>query len=176
MEKTLKSPLESKEIKPVNLKGNQLWILFGRTDDESEAPILWPPEANSWLNGKDPDAGKDWRQEKRATEDEMVGWHHRRNGHELGQAPRDGEQQGGLACCGPWDCKELDMTWQLNSEHHGWLMLVYGRNQHNIIKHYSPFKNKFKKRDREKWGSWCLQDTQGHPRCAATGRGGRSAQ
>ena len=79
----LKSPLDSKEIKPASLKGNQPWILIGRCD--AEAPILWLPDAKSWLIGKDPDAGKDWRQEKRATEHEMVGWHHQCNGHELGQ-------------------------------------------------------------------------------------------
>ena len=91
LKKTLESPLESK-IKPVNLKGNQPWILFGRTDAEAEAPVLWPHDANSWLIGKDPDTGKDWRQkEKRVTEDDMVGWHHLFNGHDLGQTPGDGE-------------------------------------------------------------------------------------
>ena len=95
--------LESKEIKPVNLKGNQPWILFGRADAEAEAPIIWPPDSNSWLIGKDPDAGKDWRQkEKRVTEDEMVGWHHQVNGHELGQTPGDCEGQGDLVCCSHW--------------------------------------------------------------------------
>ena len=84
-EKTLQSPLESKEIKPVNPKGNQPWILTGRTNAEAEAPILWPSDAKSQLIGKDPDAGKDQGQKKRATEDEMVGWHHWFNGHELGQ-------------------------------------------------------------------------------------------
>ena len=102
LEEILDSPLESKEIKPVNSKGNQPWILSGRTN----APILWPPNANSRLIGKDLDAGKDRRQkEKRVTEDEMVGWHHRFNGCELGQIPADGEGQGSLACCSPWDTK-----------------------------------------------------------------------
>ena len=78
LEKTLESPLDSREIKPVNPKGNQSWIFIGRTDAEAETPILWPPDAKNWLIGKDPDAGKDWRQkEKGTTEDEMVGWHHR---------------------------------------------------------------------------------------------------
>ena len=87
---TLENPLDSKEIKPVNPKENQPWILPGRTDIETEAPILWPPDVKSWLMGKDPDAGKDWRQEeKRVTEDEMVGWHHRLNGHEVEQTPGD---------------------------------------------------------------------------------------
>ena len=85
LEKTLESPLDCKEIKPVNLKGSQPWILIGRTDVEAEASILGPPDAKSQLIGKDPDAGKDWRQKERATEDEMVGWHHQYNGHELGQ-------------------------------------------------------------------------------------------
>ena len=88
LEKTLESPLDSKEIKPVNLKGNQPWILFGRTDAEAKAPILWPPDVKSQLTGKDPDAGKGWKQkEKMASEDEVVGWHHRFKGHELGQSP-----------------------------------------------------------------------------------------
>ena len=85
LEKTLESPLVSKEIRPVNPKGNQPWIFIGRTDAEAEALILWPPDAKSQFIGKDPDAGKDWGQEeKRAPEDEMVGWHHRFNRHELG--------------------------------------------------------------------------------------------
>ena len=82
LEKTLESPLDCKEIQPVNPRGNQSWILIGRTNAEAETPILWPPNAKNWLTGKDPDAGKDWRQEgKGMTEDEMVGWHHRHNGH-----------------------------------------------------------------------------------------------
>ena len=95
------------------LKGNQPWILFGRTDAEAEAPILQPPDGNSWLTGKDPDAGKDWRQkEKWETEDKMVGWHHWFIGHELGQTPGDGEGQGSLACWSPWGYKESDTTCQ----------------------------------------------------------------
>ena len=100
LEKTLGSPLANKEIKPVNLKGNQPLILIGRTDDE--APIPWPPDAKSQHIGKDPDAGKDGRQEEKgAAEDEMVGWHHRLNGNELGQTSGDGEGQGDLECCSP---------------------------------------------------------------------------
>jgi len=84
LQKTLVSPLNCKEIQPVHPKGNQSWIFIGRTDVEAETPILWPPDAKSWLIWKDPDAGKDWRQEeKRMTEDEMVGWHHRLDGHEF---------------------------------------------------------------------------------------------
>ena len=87
LEKNLESPLDCTEIKPVNPKGNQSWIFIGRTDAEAETPILWPPEAKSWLTGKDPDAEKNWgREEKGVTEDEMVGWHHRLNAHEFEQA------------------------------------------------------------------------------------------
>ena len=98
LEKTFESPLDGKEIKPINPKVNQLWIFIGRTDAESEAPILWPPDAKNWLTGKDPDAGKDWRQEEKGTtEDEMVGWHHWLNGHEFEQTPEVGDGQGSLA-------------------------------------------------------------------------------
>ena len=106
VEKTLESHLESKEIKLVNLKGNQPWILFGKTDSKAETSILWPADAKSWLIGKDSDAWKDWRQkEKRVTEDEMAGWHHQFNGHELGKTPGNGEGQGSLVCCTPWGLK-----------------------------------------------------------------------
>ena len=94
LEKTLESPLDCKEIKPVNLKGNQTWIFIGETDAEAEAPILWPPDAKSWLIGKDPDAGKDWRQEEKGkTKNKMVGWHRWPNGHEFEQAPGDGDDR-----------------------------------------------------------------------------------
>ena len=92
LDKTPESPLDCKEIKPVNSKGNQYWIFIGRTDAEAEAPILWTPDAKNKLIGKDPDAGKDWRQEEKGmTEDEMVGWHHRFNGHEFEQTLGDSE-------------------------------------------------------------------------------------
>ena len=96
LEKTLESPLDCKETQPVNPKGNQSWIFFGRTDAEAEAPILWPPDTKSWLTGKDPDAGKDWRQKKGTTEDEMVGWHHQLDGHEFEQVPGVDGGQGSL--------------------------------------------------------------------------------
>ena len=89
-------------------------MFIGRTDGEAEAPILWPPDAKSWLIGKDPDAGKDWREKKGTTEDEMVGWHHWLNGHEFEQAPGVDDGQGGLACCSPCGLKELDTTEWLN--------------------------------------------------------------
>ena len=114
------SPLDRKEIKPVNPKGNQSWIFIGRTDSEVEALILWPSDAMSWLIGKDPDAGKDWRQEERGmTKEEMVGWHHWLSGREFEQALGDSEGQGSLACCSPWGCQELDMTEQLNNNKKG---------------------------------------------------------
>ena len=95
------------------IKGNQSWIFIGSTD--VEAPILWPPNSKNWLIRKDPYAGKDWRQkEKGTTENEMVGWHHRLNGHEFEQAPGVGDGQGSLACCSPWGCKESDTTEWLN--------------------------------------------------------------
>ena len=83
LEKTLESPLGCKEIQPVHRKGDQSWVFMERTDIEAETPVLWPPDAKSWLIGKDPDVGKDWGQEKGMTEDEMVGWHHRLDGHEF---------------------------------------------------------------------------------------------
>ena len=105
LEKTLESPLDRKEIKPVCPKGHQPWIFIGRTD--AETPILWPADEKSWLTGKDPGAGKDWRQEeKRVTEDEMVGWHHWLKGHEFEQSLGDSEWQGSLAYCSPWSSKE----------------------------------------------------------------------
>ena len=107
LEKTLESPLDSREIQPVHPKGHQSWIFIGRTDAEAETPILWPPDAKNWLTGKDPDAGKDWGQEEKGTtEDEMAGWHQQLNGHEFEQALGVGDGQGSLACCSPWVHKE----------------------------------------------------------------------
>ena len=107
LEKTPESPLDSKEIKAVNLKGNQPWKLIGRTDADAEALVFWSSDVNRWVVGKVPDAGKDWGQkEKRASEEEKAGWHHQWNEHELGQTLTDGEGQGGLGCCSPWGCRE----------------------------------------------------------------------
>ena len=115
LETTLESPLDNKEIQPVNSKGNQSWIFFGRTDNEAETPMHWPPDGKNWLIGKDFDAGKDWKQEEKGTtEDEMVGWHHRLDGREFEQAPGVGDGQGSLACCSPWGHKVSDMNEQLN--------------------------------------------------------------
>ena len=119
LEKTLESPLDCKEIKPVNAKGNQSWIFIGRTDAEAEIPILWPPDAKSWRIWK----VSDWRQEEKwMTEDEIVGWHHWLDRHEFEQAPGVGDGQGSLACCSPWGCKESNSTERLNwtEETMGW--------------------------------------------------------
>ena len=103
----LKSPLDCKKIKLISLKGNQPWIFIGKTYVDAEAPTLWPPDVKSQLIGKDPDAGKDWRQkEKGTTEDKMVRWHHGLNGHEFEQTPGDSEGQGSQTCCSSWDHKE----------------------------------------------------------------------
>ena len=105
LEKTAESPLGSKKIKPVNPKGNQPWRVIGKTDAEA----VWSPDVNNWLIGKDPDPGKDWRQEvKERTEDEKTERHHQFNGDEFEQALRDSEGQGSLACCSPWGRKESD--------------------------------------------------------------------
>ena len=109
--KILESPLDCKEIQPVNPKWNQSWIFIGRTDVEAKTPILWLPDAKGWLIWKDPDDGKDWRwEEKGMTEDEMVRWHHLLDWHEFEQAPGVGDGQRSLACCSPWGHKESDVT------------------------------------------------------------------
>ena len=114
LEKTLESPLDCKEIQPVPPK-DQSWVFIGRTDAEAEAPILWPPDVKNWLIWKDPDAGKDWRQEEKGmTEGEMVGCYHRLDGHESEWTPAVGDGQGDLAFCNSWGRKELDTTERLN--------------------------------------------------------------
>ena len=133
---SMKSPSDSKKIKPVNSKGNQTWTLIERADAEAEAPKLWPPDANSLLPGKDPAAGKGWRQKKRVTEYEVVEWHHWFNGHELGQTLGDGEGQGGLMCCSPWGCQESDMTWRLNNNNPS--LAVYPGETLDVVKVTKP--------------------------------------
>ena len=108
LEKTLKNPLESKEIKPVSPNGNQPWIFIGRTD--AKAPVLWPLHVKSQLIGKDPELRKIEGRRRRGRQDEMIGWHHQLNGHEFDQTLGDSERQGSLGCYSPWDCKELDIT------------------------------------------------------------------
>ena len=127
LEKTLESPLDSKELKLVHPKGNQSWIFIGRTDAEAETPILWPPDMKSRLIGEDPDTGKDWRQEEKGTtEDEMVGWHHWLDAHEFEQVLGVGDGQGSLAWCSLWGHKESDTAEQLNwtnDDHMAWIIL-----------------------------------------------------
>ena len=132
----LRDPWAAKRL---NSKGNQSWIFIGRTDAEPEVAVLWPPDAKNWITGKDPDAGKDWRQEEKGmTEDEIVGWHHWLYGHEFEQAPGDGDGQGRLACCSPRGCKELDMTEWLNNSN----LLLYIHNSIFLplpkVNHVSP--------------------------------------
>ena len=115
LEKTLESLLDCKEIQPVYPKGDQSWAFTGRTDAAAETWIFWPPDVKSWFIWKDPDAGKDWGQEEKGTtEDEMVGCHHRLNGHKFEWTLGVGDERGGLVCCSPWAHKELDMTERLN--------------------------------------------------------------
>ena len=129
LEKTLESPLHCKKIQPVHRKGNQSWILTGRTDAEAETPILWPPDAKNWLIWKNPDAGKDWRQEEKGTtEDEMIGWHHQLNGHESEQAPGVGDGQGTLACFRPWGHKDWP-DWETELMPHGSLITAFAQSR-----------------------------------------------
>ena len=115
LEKTLESPWDCKEIQPVHPEGDQSWVFIGETDTAAETPILWPPDAESWLIWKYSDAGKDWGpEEKGMAEDEMVGWHHRHNGHGFGWTLGVGDGQGGLSGCRSWGRKESDTTERLN--------------------------------------------------------------
>ena len=137
LEKTLESPFDCKEIKPVHPKGDQSWMFNGRTDVEAETPILWPPDGKSWLIWKDPDAGKDWRQEEKGmTEDEMIGWNHPLNGHEFEQALEDDKGQGSLVCCSPWGHKELDTTEWLNNRKY---ILVWVKQPLSFLLHGTVF-------------------------------------
>ena len=115
LENTLESPLDCKEVQPVHPKGDQSWVSIGRTDAKAETPMLWLPHVKSWLNGKDPDAGRDWGQEEKGTtEDEMTGCHHRLDGHEFEWTPGVSDGQGGLACCDSWGHKESNTNERLN--------------------------------------------------------------
>ena len=136
LEKTLESPLDFKELKPVNPKGKQSWIFIGGTDDKAETPILWPRDTKNWLIWRDHDAGKDWRQEQTGTtEDEMVGGHYRLDGHEFEQAPWIGDGQGSMACCSPWGHRvghdwmiELNWTIMDTTEQLNWTELIMNQN------------------------------------------------
>ena len=136
LEKSLESPLDCKEIQSVHPKGDQSWVFIGRTDVEAETPILWHL-MQRWLIWKDPDAGKDWGQEEKGmTEDEIVRWHHRLNGHGFGWTPGVDDGQGGLVCCGSWGCKESYTTDQLNWNELNWtelsLQALFFANWHHI--------------------------------------------
>ena len=121
----LRIPWTAKRSNQVPPKGDQSWVFTGRTD-EAETPILWPPDAKSWLIGKDPDAGKDRGQEEKGTrEDEMVGWHHWLNGHGFGWTLGVGDGQGGLECCSSWGYKESDTTEWLNGTELRGLKILY---------------------------------------------------
>ena len=125
-------------IKPVNPKGNQSWIFIAK------APILWPHEVKKWLIGKDPDAGRDYGQEKKGmTEDEMAGWHHQLDGHEFEWTPGDGEGQGGLVCCDSWGHKESDVTERLNWTELNWT--IYAHEKASTLVHSSTILNRVKK-------------------------------
>ena len=137
LEKTLESPLDCKEIQPVHSKGDQSWVFIGRTDAEAETPILWPPDVRSWLFWKDPDVGKDWRQEKGMTEDEMDHW---LNGHEFEQALGDGEGHEAWpgAVHGVTKSQARLRNWTITTYiYYGWFALFYSRNQHNFVKQMS---------------------------------------
>ena len=137
LEKTLESPLDCKEIQPAHSKEDQSWVFIGRTNVEAETPIFWPPDAKSWLILKDPDAGKDWRQEEKGTtEGEMVGWHHWLNGHEFEWTLGVVYGQGGLVCCSPWDCKESGTSEQLNWLSIQWVLRYHSRQWREIM-HWS---------------------------------------
>jgi len=130
LEKTLESPLDYKEeIQPVHPKGNQSWIFIGRTDAETDTPIIWPPDGKNWLIGKATDAGKDWRQEEKGTtEDEIFGCHHLLDGHEFECTLGIGDGQGNLECCSSWGHKESDTTGWLK-----WTEVTDGNNDHYCI-------------------------------------------
>ena len=122
LEKTLESPWDCKEIQPVHSEGDQSLVLIGKIDVAAETPVLWPPDAKSGLIWKDPDDGKDWRQEEKGTtEDEMAGCHHWLDGRESGWTPGVGDGQGGLGCCDSWGRKESDTTERLNWTELNWI-------------------------------------------------------
>ena len=147
LEKILESPLDSMEIQSIHPKGNQSWIFIRRTD--AEASILWPPDENSWLIRKDPDAGKNWRQKKGMTEDEMVGWHHQLNGHKPEYALGVGDGQGGLACCSPWGHRESDTT-----EHLNWTELMWEKVTEQLNLSWVDFKEKMEIFHSKNGGKW----------------------
>ena len=135
LEKTLKSPLDYKEIQPVHSEGDQPWDFFGRNDAKAETPVLWLPHVKSWLIGKDSDGGRDWRQEEKGTtKDEMAGWHHQLDGCESVWTLGVGDGQGGLMCHNSWGCKESDTTERLNwAEPQILVSIIYHWNSHTLL-------------------------------------------
>ena len=131
LEKTLESPLNCKEIQPVHPKGDQSWAFIGRTYVEAETPIFWPHDVKNLLIGKDPEAGKDWRWEKKGmTEDKMVGWHHWLDGHEFWWTPGVGDGQGGLACCDSWGHRVRHDWTELNWTECNLILAIFFENKH----------------------------------------------
>ena len=121
LEKTLESPLDCKEVQPVQSKGDQSWVFFGRNDAKAETLVLWPPHEKCWLIGKDSDSGRDWGQEEKGTtEDEMAGWHDHLDGREFEWTLGVGDGQGAQTCCDSWGCKESDMTERLKWTELNW--------------------------------------------------------
>ena len=132
LKKTLESPLDCKEIQPVSPKGNQPWMFIERINAKGKALILWPPDVKNWLIWKDPDAGKNWRQEEKGTmEDEIIEWHHWLHAQEFEQVPGVGDGQGSLMCCSPWGHKESDTTEWLN-----WTVSYIADGNENIYSHF----------------------------------------
>ena len=154
----LEKTWDCKKIKSVNPEGNQPWIFTGQTDAEAEIPILWPPDVKSQLTGKDPDAGKDWGQEKRVTENEMVGWYHRLNGREFVQTLECIEGQGSLVCCSPWGHKKLNTAEWLDNNNIGLycpnIVLSLSTGQGSRAVSLSPQPDKYTSRSLEniQWG------------------------
>ena len=151
--------MDSKELKPVNPKGNQSYVFFGRTDAEAETPKLWPHNVKSWLIGKESDPGKDWGQEEKgATEDEMAGRHHWLNGHEFEQIPGDDEGQRSLVCYSPWGCRESDTTEGLNNKvdwsHPG--SSIHGISQARILEYVAVFFSRGSSQPREQTHVSCI--------------------
>ena len=137
LEKTFESPWDCKEIKPVDSNGNQPWLFIGRTFAEAEAPLLWPLNVKSWLTGKDPDAGQDWGQEEKRTEDEMVGWHHQLNRHESEQTLGDTGGEKSLECYSPWGHKTRTQLsdWTTITTILGWpkILFRFGKSRMNFV-------------------------------------------
>ena len=163
LEKTLESPLDCKEIQPVHPKGDRSWVFIGWTNAKAETPILWTPDTKSWLIGKDPDAGKDWGQEEKGmTQDEMVGWHHRLDGHGFGWTLGVGDGQGGLACCDSWACKESDITELLNwtEQQQGCLLSAFAEIA-SCATAAADLQHLLREIQGGEWGTLCSRETGG---------------